>query len=138
MNKKPINPLLLSGLILLFTIGPIFITNVYRAFGRNQNIWWTPSSLALPAEKTRNDFQLFIGGKLLQKHLSEGTLFVLDKEGEKYPVSSKDVRVRLNNWYKTRSNFLAKAVSTGFAFGIAITLFVVGLIQTFVQKRKPR
>jgi len=137
-SRKFMPPLLLIGLITLLTTGTALITNIYNAFWANKSIWWTPASMKLSVEETTNDFKLFIGGKILQKHLAEKTLFAVDKQGKRYPIVSQDVQVRINNWNKVKSSILTKAVYNGLVFGAGMTLFSVGLFQTFTRKGKSR
>jgi hypothetical protein len=136
MNMKKINPLLFIGFIGIFTIGSHFFVNIYTAFFDNKDIYWTHQSYKLPIENTETSFQVFISGKRLQKHLDEHTLLAVDPTGNRYPVVSKDVTARINNWYQVQSKRLAMAVLTGFAFGITLTLFVTGLIQTLVRRKQ--
>jgi hypothetical protein len=138
MNTKSINPLLLIGLIGVFTIGSSFFVDIYGAFFGNKDIYWTPQSMKFPIEDANNDFQVYISEKLLQKHLAENTLFAIDNNGVQYPVVTKDVSVRLNNWNKARSRILTTAIFNGFAFGITLTLFITGIIQTVAKKRKEK
>jgi len=130
MQAKPLNPLLLIGLIGFFVIGSVFIADVLKAFYGDRDIYWTHESMKLPIEKTNNDFQVFISGKLLQKHLSDNTLLSVDANGIQYPVVSRDVFVRLNNWCEFRSRTLIKSIFTGVAFGVFLTLLIVGIVQT--------
>ena len=134
MNKR-ISPLLWIGLIGMLTIGTSFVTDVYRAFWGEDRIWWTPQAMSLPIEETRNQFELYIAGEPLRKHLSEGTLFSADKKGEQYRVVPKDISVRLNNWDKVKASILTHTTISGFGFGVSITLLVIGLIQVLAKKR---
>jgi hypothetical protein len=136
MNKPKINPLVLMGLIGMLTIGTNFAMQIYRAFWGNQNIWWTSRTMQLPIEDFRDNLELFISKKPLQKHLADGTLFALDNNGEQYRVVSKDITVRLNNWNKVRSSILENAIISGVAFGIVITVLVIGLIQVCRRKKR--
>jgi hypothetical protein len=135
MNKR-INPFLLIGLIGTLTIGTSFITNVYRAFWGENGIWWTPQAMRLPIDETKDNFELYIGAEPLRKHLSEGTLFLADENGEQHRIVSGDVSVRLNNWDKVKASILTNATISGFAFGVAVALLMVGLIQVFAQKNE--
>lgn len=135
MNKR-INPLLLIGLIGTLTIGTSLIANLYHAFWGAHDIWWTPEAMSLPIEETRNHFALSIGRKSLQKHLSEGTLFAVDNNGEQYPIVSKDVTIRLNNWDNVKASILKNAIISSFVLGVAVTLLITGLIQVLVQNKK--
>jgi hypothetical protein len=136
MNKPKINPLVFMGLIGMLTIGTNFAMQIYRAFWGNQNIWWTPRTMQLPIEDSRDNFELYISKKPLQKHLADGTLFALDNNGEQYRVVSKDITIRLNNWNKVRSSILKNAIISGVAFGIVITVLVIGLIQVCRRKKR--
>jgi len=112
MNRRKINPLVLVGLIGIFTVGSNFGMQMYRAFGGNRDIWWTPRELALPLEDTENSFSMNIGGRSIDEHLRRGSLFVRDSSGDEYSVVPRDVEVRMNNWFKVRSSILASAVSS--------------------------
>ena len=136
-GKRPrINPLVFMGLIGMFTIGTNFAWQLYRAFWSNQDIWWTPQTMQLSIENSKNNFELFISGKSLQKHLTDESLFALDNNGEQYHVVSNDLTIRLNNWNKVKSSILTNAIISGVAFGIIITVLAIGLIQVFGQKKK--
>jgi len=136
MNRQ-INALLWIGLIGMLLIGTSLFTDLYRAFWGDRTIWWTHQGMRLPIEETKDNFELYIGGEPLRKHLSNGTLFSVDKNGTRYPVVSKDITVRLNNWEKVKASTLTYTTMSGFAFGGAITLFVIGLIQTLHNRKKP-
>jgi hypothetical protein len=138
MANKRVNPILWIGLIGTLTIGTSFITDAYRAFWGDQSIWWTPQAMTLPVEETRDNFELYIGGKPLRKHLSDGTLFSVDNNAKQYSLVSKDITVRLNNWDKIKASILGHTTISGFAFGVAITLLVIGLIQIFHHGKKSR
>jgi len=138
MSRPTINPLVFVGLIGIFTIGSNFAIQLYRAYLGNQDIWWTPRTMQLRIEETKDNFELYIGSKSLQKHLTEGSLLTLDDDGGQYRVVSKDVTVRLNNWHKIKSSILENAVITGVLFGIAITMLVIGILRIVGQKKGPR
>lgn len=134
MKTKQINPALWIGLVGMLTIGSSYITDLYRAFLGNRDIWWTPQTMRLPVEATKNHFELYIAGKSLQNHLSDGTLFSVDKNGERYPIVSKDVTVRLNNWDQVKGSILTGASITGFVSGAMFALLLIGLIRAFYQR----
>ena len=134
---RRINTLLWIGLTFTLIIGSSFIVDVYRAFYGDHGIWWTPNSMRLPLEETKDVFDLYIGGKPLRMRLSDKTLFSVDKNGKQYPVVSRDITVRLNNWDKTKASILTHTTLSGPALGAALTLLVIGLIQFFHPERKP-
>lgn len=135
MNRK-INSLLWIGLMVTLIIGTSFFVNIYQAFYGDNTIWWTNKTMMLPIEKTTDNFELYISGNLLQKHLSEKDLFAADPNGKQYLITTQDIKVRLNNWDKTKASILTNAVISAFVFGIAITLLVIGLFRFFQSDKK--
>ena len=131
MSNKSINPILLIGFIGFFTIGSAFMSNLLSAFYGDKNIYWTNNAMKLPIEETKNNFEIFISGKILQQHLLDKTLYSVDKNGAKYLVVSEDISARINNWEKIRSHKLIMAAIMGVAFGVTLTLLILGIVQTF-------
>jgi len=129
MRKTKLNALLIIGIIGVFTIGINFVIQIYRAFGSNQDIWWTATTMPLTIDKTKESFELSINGKTIQKHLADGTLLALNDEGNQQSVVSGDISVRLNNWNKVKASILINALFSGVLFGAGITMFIIGLIQ---------
>jgi len=130
------NALLWMGLTGSLIFGTTFFENIYQAFWANQTIWWTPQSMRLPIEETKNDFEIYIAGTPLNKHLSERTLTALDKNGKPYPVVSKDITIRRNNWDRTQSSILANTTFIGLVFGASLTMMLIGLYQFFQQRKQ--
>jgi len=137
MAGRKINTLLWIGLTVFFMIGSSFAVDVYQVFRGDNGIWWTNQASKLPLEEARGSFELYIQGKLLQKRLSDGTLFAVDKDGRQYPVVPGDIAVRLNNWDKVKASILADTTLSGFALGVAAALLVVGLIQYLRAGHRP-
>lgn len=136
MKKKTINPMLLIGLIGLVgvvTIGNNLYADLMLVFYGDHDIYWTHKDMPLPLEKTGNSFKVYVGEKPLQDHLNGKTFFAADGELVPYPVASRDVTVRMNNWPSVKAEILTKTTLTGFAFGINLTLMIVGLVQTCQQ-----
>ncbi len=131
-----INPLLFIGMIGVVTIGSSLYADLMQVFYGEQGIYWTHKDMPLPLEKTGENFQVFIGGKPLQDHLDEKTFFAADGELVPYPVASRDVTVRVNNWPSVKTRILTKTTLTGFAFGVNLTLMIVGLVQTCLQRKR--
>ncbi len=134
MNQPRVNPLVLMGLIGVFTIGSNFAVQVYRAYWGNQGNWWTPRTKSLSLEESRDVVRLSISGKRLQEHLEDGSLFARDDEGNSYRVVARDVSVRVNNWHKVKASILTNALVTGVAFGVVMTVLVIGLVQVIRRR----
>lgn len=135
MNSKAMHPLLLIGLIGVFTIGSSFVIDIYRAFYGNDTVYWTHRMVKMPLAKTSGDVQVFIAGKSLQEHADHGTLIAINARGGHSPVAADDITVRLNNWHKIKAGLLTKMVWTGFALGINLTLLATGAVLTLSGKK---
>ena len=136
MIKRQTNSLLWIGLTGTIIIGTIFFADLYRVFQGDRTIWWTHQAARLPVEQTKDNFELYIAGKLLQKHLSDGTLLGVDNDGRQYLIVAKDVTARLNNWDKIKATIFGHTTMSGFGFGVALTLLVICLIQLFHREEK--
>ena len=112
----------------------IFAANYGETLFGSKDIWWTPMPLALPLNDTRQEFELYIKGDLLQKHLERGTLAVV-KERQSLPLTMNDVKVRLNNWHKIKSSGLTGVAVFAFFLGISFTLLIMGIIQFFKREK---
>ncbi len=127
MKQTRLNALMLIGMIGVLVIGSIVIVQLYRAFGADQDIWWTASTMPLKIDETKDTFELFINGKSIQDHLADGTLLI-NRDGNA-PISSSDITIRLNNWYKIKSSILAYSLLSCFMFGACLTMLITGLIR---------
>jgi len=58
----------------------------------------------LPFENSKDNFQLFISGKLIQEHLADGRIFILDDNGNHSRIVFSDVTIRMNNWNRVKSS----------------------------------
>ena len=133
---RSINPLLFIGLIGTVTVGSSLAADLMQVFYGEHGIYWTHKDMPLSLYETGNNFQVLIGGKSLQDHLEGKTFFAADDELVPYPVVAKDVTVRVNNWPSVKARILTKTTFTGFAFGVNLTLMLVGLVQTCLQRKK--
>ena len=138
MISKRGHELLWIGITGMLIFGSSFAMNIYRAFWGDHTQWWTHQSMRVPIEKTTDNFEVYIGGKLLQKHLMEKTLFSTDNTGKQYPVVAQDITARLNNWAKIKASLLTMTTMSGFGLGVATTLFAMGLVQAVVRGKKSR
>ncbi len=132
---KKMNALLVIGLIGILTIGVNFGVQSKRAFSGDPGIWWTAKTMPLSFEETQKAFELFIDGRLLQRHLADGTLMIARSDGEHHRLEPGDIAVRINNWHKVRASILAQALPSCFLFGVSLTMLVLGLAQIVARKR---
>ena len=134
--KNTWKPFLLIGMIGIFTCGSQFAAKYIQAIWGNRDIWWTPIQMALPVDDTKNDFAIYLSGEPLQKHIDRGTLSVTDNSGKSYRVATGAVKVRINNWYKTKASLLHWAIYFALALGSCVTFFGIGLAQWFAQRNQ--
>ncbi|WP_446010839.1 hypothetical protein [Candidatus Electrothrix sp.] len=139
MYTRIINPLLLLiGMIGVFILGNNLYADLMQVYYGNHNIYWTHKDSPLPLEKTKNSFKVSIGEKTLLDHLHGKTFFAADGDLVPYPVLAKDVTVRVNNWPAVKAQILTRTTVTGFLFGVHLTLLIVGLVQTCLQRKKKK
>ncbi len=134
MRKTRLNALIIIGIIGSFTCGGNLAVQLFRAFGQNQDIWWTARTMPLTIDETEESFELSISGKTIQKHISEGTLLAANDNDDQRPVVSGDVSVRLNNWNKVRASILTNALFSCLLFGASIAMLIIGLIQVLNRR----
>lgn len=133
--KNSVTPLLSFGITGLFIFGSIFAAQVIQILWGNRDIWWTPEDKKIPFEKTKSSFMLFIGGKTLEQHLADGSLFALDNTTTQYRVVAKDVSARLNNWHEAKNSMLSSALFSAFCTGASFACLCIGLIELRNRKR---
>jgi len=134
--KKQINALIVIGIIGTAIFGANFAAKYAQANWGNKDIWWTPMSMALPLNETKQEFELYIKDALLQRHLNAGTLSVVDKTGKISMLASDDIKIRLNNWNKIKSSMLNSAAISAFSLGISLALLIFGVVQFVADKEK--
>ena len=134
--KNKWNPFLLIGMIGIFTCGSQFAAKYTQANWGNRDIWWTPITMALPLEETKNDFAIYLNGESLQRHLARGTLTVTTDTGTSSRVASSGIKVRINNWHKVRASQLHWAIYFALALGSCATLFGIGVAQWISNARR--
>jgi hypothetical protein len=133
--KRKFNELLIIGITGTAIFGSIFAVNYGETVWGNKDIWWTPISMALPLNETKQEIELYIKGELLQKHLERGTLIAVGKEGQSSPLVANDVNVRLNNWNKIKASKLNNVTVSSLFLGVSLTLLVMGFIQYFKKEK---
>ncbi|MGR0481373.1 MAG: hypothetical protein ACTFAL_08240 [Candidatus Electronema sp. V4] len=81
------------------------------------------------------EFELHVGGELMQRQAERGVRAGQDENGAMRPVAPAEIKVRLNNWQKIRAERLHGAVFAALSLGISLTCLVVGIARQ-VQGRK--
>jgi hypothetical protein len=139
MTRK-MNALMLIGLIGTPIAGAQFGIEYGRAIWGDDQIWWTPKSMALPLDKAAGNLQLLLDKEPIQDHLARSSLTAIGPEGMAYFITPDLIEVQLNNWPQTKASLLHAAVYWAFALGISLTCLVLGLADFFRQptpRRRP-
>lgn len=113
--------------LLAFT-GLLFVTStlqLYRAFPKNPDIWWTPHALMVPLAESGDRVEIYARGRPLQTLLAAGQLRFA---GEASVLAASEVGLRFNNWDRVRADRIPTLV--GFAAGCGITAVLFLLILT--------
>ncbi len=134
MRKLRFNALVLLGILGIFIGGSLFAIYLFRAFAGERNIWWTHQNLPLSIEESCGAFELHYKGLTLQQLLADGSLLVRDSDGSIRVVTAADWNVRLNNWHRVQSTFLAMSLYPCFLFSVSLTLLIVGIFQGMRKK----
>lgn len=129
-----INAWLIFGIIGISLFGSQFGIYYYRAVWGNAEMWWTPKTMELTLNDTRNEFEIFLNDELLQDHLKRGSLSAIGSNRKPVQVVSDDIGVRLNNWHKTRASFLHTAVYMALLLGASLMSLVIGIAQMLAGK----
>ncbi len=133
--KQSTRALLLIGVIGCCTLGSHFFARYAQAVWGDRENWWTPRSLALPLDETRDDFRLFVGDELLQDRIRDGSVYLAGADGEPTPVAADAVKVRLNNWPTTKAGLLHGAVFSAFGFGVNAAFLGLGIGRWVMERR---
>lgn len=133
--KQSTRALLLIGVIGCCTLGSHFFARYAQAVWGDRENWWTPRSMALPLNETRDDFRVFVGDELLQDRIRDGALYIAGDAGEPTPVSAETVEVRMNNWPATKAGLLHGAVISAFGFGANAAFLGLGIGRWIIERR---
>jgi len=72
------------------------VADIVRSALEPEDIWWTPSALAVTVPEARDRVEIDVRGGPLQEALQTGSLRSTDK-GAPAPLGLADIRIRFNN-----------------------------------------
>ncbi len=111
-------------MIVLFT----GLGHLLTAFLTPAENWWTPRSLALDLEESRDRVRVLIAGTPLAQHLEAGTLKVAAEGESPRPVTADEIRFRFNNWDRVRAENYYRAIFTAVYTTAGAAALLVGLL----------
>ena len=122
--RRRLNPLTIIGLIMVFTgLGHLLTVLLTPA-----EDWWTPRSLAVAPEESRDRVRVLVSGVPLTEHLEAGTLKVASAGESPRPVTADEVRFRFNNWDRVRADLYVWGMLTASYTTAGVLLLLGGLV----------
>ncbi len=122
----------------LLVFGGVFFLGsalqLMRFFNQREDIWWTPKELAMPLAEASDRVQLYVRDVALPEQLKAGRVQLLTDTGAS-PITQSDVRVRLNNWDRTRAQRVPSLLSAGIGLGASAVFFLFGVLGWGPTKR---
>lgn len=128
-QQNPLNGILIVGVIMLFVFGGQLAGMILQP----DNIWWTPESMKLSLEDSKDRVDVFIKDKRLVDILDNGVLRIQDNS-ETVEIQNADISFRFNNINKVRASQMTKV-------GIISAAVMAGLMMiaySLVLMRKAR
>ena len=129
--RTRINALTIISLILVIT----GLGYLVPKFFEPADIWWTPQSLALSLQESRDRVEVLVGGELLRKRVEDGSLLLKSADGSSRPVGAGDLGFRFNNWDARRADLYWEGMFSAAYVGIGVVMLAAGL---FLVPRIPR
>ncbi len=128
--KKWFNPVTLIGLFVV----AMGLVQLVPKFFEPRDIWWTPRSMALSLQDSRDRVEVFVADKLLRDRVADRSLHLVAEDGTARPVQADDIRLRLNNWDARRADLYWQAMFSAAYLALGVAMLVVGLF--FVPKER--
>lgn len=128
-QQNPNYGILIAGIIMLFVFGSQLTIVIFQP----DDIWWTPASMKLSMEESKDRVDIYIKDKPLEDILDNEKL-ILKTDAESVELKNADITFRLNNRDKVRASQLAKV-------GITSAVVMASLIMiaySLVLMRKTR
>jgi len=96
---------------------------LFSELSKRSDIWWTPQPLALSLSESADRVQVYVRGKPLGSLLDAGQLKLAGTQDSVLSIS--DVRLRLNNWDRVRTQRLPLVVAYAAVIGAGALLFLL-------------
>jgi len=108
------------------TLGLLLIPAValYSELARRSDIWWTPPAMASTLGDSRDRVEIYAGNKPLAAWLTAQQLWIRDEAGSR-AVSADEIRLRFNNWDRTRVARLPLLLVYAATLGAGLVIFLV-------------
>ena len=112
---------------LVFLVVPVGLLlasalKLFAFFHQGSDIWWTPLPMATPLVESGDRVEVYAGGTELRTLLGAGQVRIAGNV-----IAAGDVRVRFNNWDRTRAEQIPMLLVYGFTIGAALVLIAFTL-----------
>lgn len=99
-------------------------------FQQRSDIWWTPLPMATPLAQSGDRVEVYARGTDLRTLVESGQVRIGGTV-----LTTEDVRVRFNNWDRTRAEQISMLLTYSFTVGAMLVL--IGFTLTGRMVRKP-
>ncbi len=108
------------------TLALLFIPAValYSELSTRPDIWWTPPTMASTLGDSRDRVEIYAGDKSLLARVTAQQLWIRDDAGSR-AVSADEIRLRFNNWDRTRVARLPRLLVYAATLGGGLVIFLV-------------
>ena len=124
MKKRKVNAFLILGIIML----AVSISYLLEVMLQPDNIWWTPASMELTLDETKDRVEVYVDGRIIQDVVKDQHLWVA--KGQKIqPVKVEDVGIRLNNWSRVRAQQVPRVIYLSVIFALGVVFLIAGVLM---------
>ena len=117
-----VRPLQLVFLVLPVGLLLASALKLFAFFHQRSDIWWTPVPMATPLVESGDRVEVYAGGTELRTLVGAGQVRIAGNV-----IAAGDVRVRFNNWDRTRAEQIPMLLVYGFTVGAALVLIAFTL-----------
>ena len=112
---------------LVFLVVPVGLLlasalKLFAFFHQRSDIWWTPLSMSAPLALSSDRAEVYVRGTDLRILADSGQLRIGGAA-----IRADDIRVRFNNWDRTRAEQIPMLLVYGFTVGAALVLIAFTL-----------
>ena len=117
-------------LVVLLLIPALALT---RVLARRSDIWWTPTTMAVPLSDASKRVEVLIRGRSLRP-LVDGGQISLTTDSTAPVVSAGDITFRFNNWDRVRAQQIPEMLVYALMIGVAGVLLILVLTDKLVYR----
>ena len=123
----------------VLTLALLFIPGValYSELARRADIWWTPPTMAATLADSRDRVEIYAADQPLLARVMAQQLWIRDEAGSR-AVRADEIRLRFNNWDRTRVARLPLLLVCAATLGAGlVTLLVVATGRLAYRGERP-